>query len=184
MKAKIIAHRGASADYPENTMIAFRRAIGLNVDGIELDVHMSKDGEIFVIHDAFLERTTDGTGFVCEHTKDEILKLRADKLIPQNEWVGVPTLKDVLLLVKETQIFISIELKYANIPYLGFEERVLEEVYDCGMQDRVIITSFNHYALKRVKEIAPELDTGLIHVAAIFDPHIYAKMLVLVRCIL
>lgn len=177
MKTNIIAHRGASADYPENTMIAFRKAIELKVDAIEFDVHMSKDGEIFVIHDAFLERTTNGTGLVCEHTKNEILKLRADKLIPQNEWVGVPTFKEALLLIKDTNMWISIELKFASIPYPNYEERIIEIIYDCGMQDRVILTSFNHYSLKKIKEISPGITTGPIHVAAIFEPHIYAKKL-------
>ena len=99
-QVKIYAHRGASAYAPENTLPAFQAAMEQGADGIELDVHLSRDGELVVIHDEELDRTTNGTGLVKDHTLAELKKLCADNGMSGYGDVRIPTLQEVLELVK------------------------------------------------------------------------------------
>lgn len=94
-KMKIWAHRGASGYAPENTMEAFSEAVRRKADGIELDVQLTKDGEIVVIHDEKLNRVSDGSGWVKDHTLKELRKLNFNKTFPEQGAARIPTLKEV-----------------------------------------------------------------------------------------
>lgn len=139
---RVIAHRGASAEMPENTLASFRRALDLGCRAIELDVHLTRDGECLVIHDDRFERTTDGAGPVRLATLAEARALDA------GAWKGmpgerVPTLRECLLLAKERGAFVNIEIKAATDgPYEGIEDKVATDVEATGMEERVFVTSF------------------------------------------
>ncbi len=171
MQTHIIGHRGAAAYYPENTMASFEAAIALGVDMIELDVHMSADGEIVVIHDETLERATDGTGFVHQHTRAELETLDAG----QGE--RIPALADVLLRVKEAGIGVNVEIKAGSVPYPKLEEKLAALTHACGMQDSVLFSSFNHYALLALKSAWPDAPVAPLYVGAMLDPWEYAHKL-------
>jgi glycerophosphoryl diester phosphodiesterase len=147
----VIAHRGFSGAAPENTLIAFEKAIEIGSDMIELDVHLSRDGEIVVIHDETLERTTNGKGMVADHTLNDLKKLDAGSSFgPQFAGERIPTLKEVLGLAKG-RVPVNIEIKnptHGKYPIAELAEKVLREVNQAGMMDRVIFSSFNPAALE------------------------------------
>jgi glycerophosphoryl diester phosphodiesterase len=147
-----IGHRGARALEPENTLRSFGRAVELGVDAMELDVRMTKDGEVVVIHDDKVDRVTDGSGLVSE------LTLEAIKGFTMEKGEKIPTLGEVLDFLKG-KVKVLIELKES-----GFEEKMLELVKERGMLDDVIVISFHEEALKRVKELDEGVATGLIYV--------------------
>ena len=110
--SKIFAHRGFSGKYPENTMIAFEKAVEIGVDGIELDVHLTKDNELVIIHDEDVKRTTNGEGLVKDMTLEELKKLDASATFVGQYGVNpIPTLREYFELVKDTNIITNIELK-------------------------------------------------------------------------
>ena len=121
----IFAHRGASDAAPENTLPAFARAVEQGADGIELDVHLSRDGELVVIHDETLDRTTDGAGWVKDRTLAELRALRADNGLPGFAEARIPTLREVLDLLRPTDLLLNIELKTSLVWYEGIEAKTL-----------------------------------------------------------
>jgi len=149
----VVAHRGFSGSAPENTMIAFRKAIEVGSDMIELDVRFSKEGEVVVIHDETLERTTTGKGKVIEKTINELKKLDAGtKFHSSFSGEKIPTLREVLQLAHR-QIPVNIELKIGNYErwtILDLADRALREVEMAGMVDQVVFSSFDPIALERV----------------------------------
>lgn len=157
---QIICHRGYSGRYPENTLLAFRKAIETGADGIELDVHLTKDGQVVVIHDERVDRTTNGTGFVKDMTLRELRSLDASmgKSAPQR----VPTLEEYFRLVSPTGLFTNIELKTGIFDYGGLEEKVWAIVRDFHQEQRVIFSSFHGQSLLRMKSVAPEAPCGLL----------------------
>jgi glycerophosphoryl diester phosphodiesterase len=167
---------GASAYAPENTMSAFKKAIDMNADGIELDVHLSKDGHIVIIHDEKVDRTTNGKGEVKNFTLDELKKLDAGFWF-SDEYKGekIPTLEEVLNLINNTDIYLNIEIKAGYRFYPNIEEKVIDMVKKYKMLDRVIISSFDHYSLVRVKEINSNIKTGMLYEAALYEPWDYAR---------
>ncbi len=154
----VIAHRGFSGAAPENTLIAFRKGIEVGSDMIELDVHLSRDGEIVVIHDETLERTTNGKGRIVDHTLQELKKLDAGSSFgPQFAGEIIPTLKEVLDLAKG-RVPVNIEIKnptHGKYTIAELTERVLREVNQGGMMDRVIFSSFNPAALEWIGRREP-----------------------------
>lgn len=147
-----IGHRGARAYEPENTLRSFKKAVEMGVDAVELDVRKTKDGQIVVIHNAEVEKTTDGKGLVSELSLREIKEFSAEK------GEKIPTLKEVLdFLDKKAKILI--ELKEA-----GVEKQVLAIVCENGLQKNVIIVSFIEKVLRKVRELNKEVETGLIYV--------------------
>src|SRR3972149_5853795 len=146
-----IGHRGARAYEPENTLRSFKKALEIGVDAVELDVRKTKDNQLVVIHDADVKRTTDGKGFVSELTLKEIKEFSAEK------GEKIPTLKEALDFL-DKKVKILIELKEA-----GVEEKVLEAVRKNGLQKNVIITSFLEDALRKIRELDKEVETGLIY---------------------
>jgi len=147
-----IGHRGARAYEPENTLSSFRKAIELGANAVELDVRKTKDGKLVVIHNADVNKTTNGEGAVNELTLEQIQKLVTDK----NE--HIPTLDDVLDSVGK-RVKILIEIKE-----VGTEKQILDLIQQKGLTDNVIIVSFHEDALKKVRELNSEVETGLIYV--------------------
>ena len=147
-----IGHRGARAYEPENTLRSFGKAIELGVDAVELDVRETKDGKVVVIHDAKVDKTTNGKGSVSDLTLDEIKRLVTEK----DE--KVPTLEEALDFL-DRKVKILIELKET-----GFEEEVLRQIRERGLEKNVVIVSFIEEALRKVREMDKEVETGLIYV--------------------
>lgn len=160
--SKIFAHRGFSGNYPENTMLAFKKAIEENVDGIELDVQLTKDGEVIIIHDETLDRTTDGKGLVVDYTLEEIKKFNASYIFKDMGFNSIPTLREYFELVKNFDLVTNIELKTGVNQYLGIEEKVLSLIQEFQLENKVIISSFNHFSVMRMKKIAPYLKCGFL----------------------
>lgn len=156
----ICAHRGFSENYPENTMLAFRKAIEAGANGIEFDVQRTKDGVLVIMHDERVDRTTNGTG----HLKDFTLKELRDLEIAYDGGIErVPTLEEYFELVKDLKDFTTnIELKTGVVLYEGIEEETVEMIRAYGLTDRVIISSFNHRSLQAVKRVAPEIPVGAL----------------------
>ncbi len=148
---KIIAHRGARAEEPENTLRAIKRAFECGADAVEVDVRLSKDREIVVIHDDTLERTTSGIGKVSEKTFEQLRSLDAGK------GEKIPKLSEVLLLAENLGIKLVVELKEEEM-----EEIVLDGIAKAGIKERIIISSFYHASLHKIKELSPEMKTGVI----------------------
>lgn len=173
MKTKIIAHRGGAADCPENTLAAFKNAVELGADGVEFDVQLTKDGEVVVIHDEFIDRTMSGSGLVKDYTLAELRQMSAGEFFsPDFKDQKIPTLAEVLELVKELEV-INIELKN-YLPYPGLEDKVLKLVDQLGVRDQVIISSFNHESLQKVKKLQPEIKTGALLMSKLINPSDYA----------
>jgi glycerophosphoryl diester phosphodiesterase len=177
---KIIAHRGASSIAPENTLIAFERAIELKSDGIELDVHLTKNGVPIVIHDFDLERTTNGTGFIVDHTLESIKKLDAGSWFSSNfSDQKVPTLEEVFQLCKSTpdNFIINVELKAGSKVYPQIEEKVLRLVDQYHLKEKVLISSFDHYAIEKIKNLDEDILTGALFSSAFVSPWRYLSTL-------
>jgi glycerophosphoryl diester phosphodiesterase len=163
----IVAHRGGAALAPENTLTAFENALKLGVDQVECDVHLSKDGELVVIHDPNVSRTTDGNGQIGDMTLAEIKKLNAAaKFSGGTLRVAAqppPTLAEVLDVVKgKAGIQIEIKVAAGNARYAGIEKKVVDALKGKGMTDKAIIISFDFPTLKDVKAIDPRLKTGAL----------------------
>jgi len=167
---EIWAHRGASRVAPENTMPAFERAIAAGADGIEFDVQLSRDGQVVVIHDETLSRTTDGSGRVVDHTLAELKAL--DASAGRDGWsdVRIPTLAEVLALLAPTGLRADIELKNSEEPYPGLEELVLAQVAAAGMVDRTLYSSFSGESVRRLAGLAPAAEVGLIYSSPLARP--------------
>lgn len=153
---KIIAHRGYSGRYPENTMLAFRKAVEAGCDGIELDVHETKDGQLVIIHDETLDRTTDGSGPVRDYTLAELKRFNAagpyaDKIPPER----IPSFEEYCAWVATQDIFTNIEIKTDNVYYPDIEQKIWDMIVQYGLEKKVLFSSFNHVSLMRLKTIAP-----------------------------
>ncbi len=167
---KFFGHRGYSGKYPENTLLAFEKAIEAGVDGIELDVQFSKDGYMAIIHDETVDRTTDGKGWVKDLTLKELQALDASASFTGIYGkVQIPTLDEVLALVKDHDIITNIELKTGVFEYEGIEEAVAECVRKYDLSDKVIISSFNHFSVMRMRKAAPELKCGFLFESWLID---------------
>ena len=164
-----IAHRGGLAYAPENTLAAIKNAIKIGADYVEIDVHLSKDGEVVVIHDDTLDRTTDGTGLVREKTMKDLMRLDVGRWFSYEfEGEKVPTLGEVFDLAKD-KIGVVIEIKNGPYFYENIEKKILDIAEEKGMLSKIIVISFDHEAIKRVKAIDPLVKTGLLYFANIVD---------------
>ena len=159
---KIFAHRGASGYEPENTMESFILAKELGADGIEFDVHLTKDGVPVIIHDETIDRTSSGTGFVKDFTYDELKKIRFNYYHENNKEYAIPTLEEVLGFVADTSMDINIELKTDVFEYEGIEQKALSLLGHYSLTDKVILSSFNVRTLERIRKSAPDVYTALI----------------------
>ncbi len=156
----ILAHRGASDEAPENTLAAFRRALELGADGFELDVQLSADGRLVVIHDGLLSRTTDGRGRVERHTWEQLRRLDAGAWFsPLFRGERIPLLEEVLDLAAGKAL-VDIEIKKSRRA-----EEAARAVVECTAAwecRHFIVTSFDPEAIARVKALRPETATGLL----------------------
>jgi glycerophosphoryl diester phosphodiesterase len=149
---KVFGHRGGRTRYPENTMAAFAGAMHAGVFGIELDVQRCASGELVVIHDSDLHRTTNGVGRVVDSTLSELKKLDAGSWFNADFGTErIPTLLEVMELV-DGNVVINIELKNSPVDYPGIEDNLSEIIRHYKYPDRLIISSFDHRLLKRVSE--------------------------------
>ena len=177
MATKVWAHRGASGYAPENTIPAFKLAVEQKADGVELDVHLSSDGKLMVIHDETVDRTSNGTGRVVDMTCQELKKLDFSNGMPGYKDVRIPTLKEVYGLLKNTNLTINVEIKCDVVIYYGIWDKVIELEREMGMQGRIIYSSFNHYVLMKLREVDPKAKIGLLYSEAMVDPWVYANYL-------
>ena len=177
MATKVWAHRGASGYAPENTIPAFKLAVEQKADGVELDVHLSSDGKLMVIHDETVDRTSNGTGRVVDMTCQELKKLDFSNGMPGYKDVRIPTLKEVYGLLKNTNLTINVEIKCDVVIYYGIWHKVIELEREMGMQGRIIYSSFNHYVLMKLREVDPKAKIGLLYSEAMVDPWVYANYL-------
>jgi glycerophosphoryl diester phosphodiesterase len=146
-----IGHRGARAYEPENTLSSFRKAIELGVDAVELDVRQTKDLELIVMHDPAVDKTTNGKGAVKDLTLQQIKKLDAAK------GERIPTLGEALDFI-DKKVKILVELKET-----GYEEKVVEAIRERGLEKNVIVVSFHEDALRKMRTLDSEIETGLIY---------------------
>jgi glycerophosphoryl diester phosphodiesterase len=156
-KIKIIAHRGASGHAPENTMAAFQLAMAQGADGIELDVMLSKDGQLVVIHDATVDRTTNGTGRVKDMTLAQLQVLDA------GNGEKIPTLEAVLQTFGG-QYLINIELKNYASPFDSLPVVAAKMIKPMGLEESLIISTFNPFNLARFRRHCPGVKLGMLTV--------------------
>lgn len=187
---RVLAHRGACGYAPENTMPAFQMALDMGADGIELDVQMTKDGEIVVIHDETINRTSNGRGWVKDYTLEELRQYNYNYhnivdvwsgeteerpvLYPEYDQVDIPTMREVLELFAPTGKMINIELK-TGVVFYPIEEKLVALVKEYGMEDRVIYSSFNHSSITKILSIDPNAHTGFLYADGTLDMPEYAK---------
>lgn len=172
---QIWAHRGASGYVPENTIEAFDKAVEMKADGVELDVQLTKDGQMVVIHDETVDRVSDKTGFVRDYTLSQIKELDVSLPIEDYHTVRIPTLAEVLELLKPTGLEINIELKTGIYFYQDLEEKVIRLVEDMKMTDRIWCSSFNHESVCRLKKLCKGMRCGFLLSDVIMDVAAYAK---------
>ncbi|MDE6567439.1 MAG: hypothetical protein K2K70_06885 [Lachnospiraceae bacterium] len=161
---KIWAHRGCSQRYPENTLLAFEKAAAIRgLTGIELDIQLTKDRQLVVIHDERVDRTTEGTGFVRDYTLSEIKKLHI--YADGNPGQSIPTMEEVFDLLEsrlKQNLKLNIELKNSVCPYEGMEEMIVEMVHKRGLQDAVVYSSFYAKSLATVRELDTDAEIGIL----------------------
>lgn len=171
---KNFAHRGFSGKYPENTMLAFEKAIEAGADGIENDVHLTKDGVVVIIHDERVDRTTDGAGWVKDFTYEELSKLNASYTFKDCGFQHIPTLREYMELVKDKDIVTNIELKTGVFEYEGIEKKVYDMIQEYGLKDKMIISSFNHFSILRMKALDSTIKCGLLEESWLVNAGAYA----------
>ena len=172
-----IAHRGFRSRYPENTMLAFQKAVDAGCDGIEFDVHLSKDGEAVIIHDETVDRTTNGTGLVGQKTYHELKILNAAKPHPETiDFEPIPSLREYFEYIAQHPAIISnIELKTGVFVYEGIEEVVYKLMKEYKLINRCIVSSFNHESVLRMKKIDSAVTCGLLVDSWQIHPETYVR---------
>lgn len=166
----VIGHRGAAGHAPENTLASFAKAWELGADLLELDVHLTRDGEFVVIHDGDVSRTTDGQGRVQEMTAAQIKRLDAGgRFDPRFAGERVPLLVEVLEWARG-RIPLVIEVKGDPLPPPGVAERLVQVLGEFGVLDEVAVISFHHPVVREMKELEPRLATGVLLAGQPADP--------------
>ena len=159
----IWGHRGASGHAPENTLPAFQMAADMGADGVELDVQLTRDGVLAVCHDETIDRTSSGAGWLKDFTFDELRSLDFSNGNAAYEGVKIPAMEEVFDLLAPTGLTINIELKTGIVFYENIEEKILELAARKNWEDRVIYSSFNHYTVRRIKELNPAAKVRLLY---------------------
>ena len=161
---KIWAHRGCSQRYPENTLLAFEKAAAIQkLTGIELDIQLTKDGELVVIHDERIDRTTEGTGFVRDYTLSQLKKLHI--YADDNPVQSIPTMEEVFDLLEtrlKLGLKLNIELKNSVYPYEDMEKKIVDMVHKRGLQKAVVYSTFYAKSLEKLKMIDPDAELGML----------------------
>jgi glycerophosphoryl diester phosphodiesterase len=153
----VFAHRGGAALRPENTVLAFDHGLALGADGLEFDVHLSRDGVVVVQHDTTLDRTTNGTGPVAAHTADELARLDAGYHFPgfRGQAGGIPRLTDVLSRYRDARFIIELKV---NAPELA--HKTIDAVRAANAVDRTSLGSFGTRVLRAARAYEPRIRTG------------------------
>lgn len=173
-----IAHRGFKGKYPENTLLSFKKAIEVGADGIEFDVQFTKDNKVVIIHDETLDRTTDGKGYVKDFTLNQLKKLNASKCFEEEFGFNeIPTLSEYFEMVKDLDIITNVELKNSIIAYDGMEESVCSLISKYKLENKVIVSSFNHHSIMKIKRINKNIECGLLVESWIVNPGEYVSKL-------
>lgn len=175
-KTLLLAHRGFSGKYPENSPCAFEAALDYPCDGFESDVHLSRDGKLVVFHDPVLERTSNGTGYLKDYTYEELLRFdigawKGQEFAGQHIW----TLEQLLDFCQFHNMLLNLELKNYQIFYAELEEKVIAAVRARRMEEQVFVSSFNHISMQRFKKLAPEIKTGLLYDKPLLDMERYIQ---------
>lgn len=172
----IFAHRGASMHAPENTLAAFKLAVEQHADAIELDATLSADGQVVVIHDDTVNRTTNGTGSIKSMSLAELKSLDAgSKFDPVFHLERIPTLAEVFETVGQ-HIFINVELKNYTSPTDDLPDRVIALVKEYGLESSVMMSSFNFIALIRARSQLPTIPLGLITITGLAEITLRSKL--------
>ncbi len=166
----VIAHRGARAYYPENTMAAFRAAIDFDAEMLELDVQLSKDNIPVIFHDTKLDKKTNGSGFVSDYTLEQLQELDAGSWFDEKfKGEKIPTLVELLEYARG-RISVNIEIKTEAVKDVALynsensvEKQVVALIKALGMKSSVMVSSFDYRAVKRIKELDPEIYTALLY---------------------
>ncbi len=177
-KTLVWAHRGASAYAPENTLAAFQAAVDMGADGVELDVQMSKDGELVVVHDEELGRVSGVSGWVKDFTFAELQKLDVNKHFPKYGPQRIPALKEVYELLQPTGLTVNVEIKSNVIAYPDIEKKVLDLTKQMGMQAQAVYSSFNHYSIRDIRRMDAQAVTGMLYQDRMIGAMEYAKDIV------
>jgi len=170
---KVIAHRGASGHAPENTMASFQKGLELGANVLELDIHMSRDGELVVIHDHKLDRTTTGTGYVKNYSVKELKRFDAAKLFEAYRGEKIPLLREVFELAKGKAAF-AVEIKKCPIFYPGIEKKLVRLIEQSDLVDNVIVIAFYPPSLRKIKRYNPDIKTGILFGRRLIKPWIVA----------
>ncbi len=173
----IFAHRGSAGTHPENTMEAFIAAEQFKADGIELDVQLTLDGELVVIHDTTVDRTTNGTGNVKDFKLKDLKKLAANYHYKHffKRPVLIPTLREVFEWMNGNHLLCNIELKNNKWKYEGMEEKVVSLIREFAFEKRILISSFNHESLVYFRQLAPDVETAPLYKDVKATPWEYAR---------
>lgn len=175
-KTLIYAHRGSSSTHPENTMEAFEAALCAGADGIEFDVQLTKDGVPVIIHDETVDRTTNGKGFVRDFTYSELKELDAGASFDsQFKGAKIPSLDEFFQWVRKTDLLLNMEIKSGVVRYPEIEKIALQYIEKYRLNERTIISSFNHYSLVEIKRLNEQMETAILYMEGIFEPWDYAK---------
>lgn len=158
----LFGHRGVPEEAPENTLASFRRAVELALDGVELDVRLCKTGELVVIHDERVDKLTDGSGYINQLSFEEIRSLDAGvRFGGKFKGERIPSLEEVLETLRG-KMLVNVELKAKSILGDGLEGKVVALIEKMGLESSVILSSFNPFSIRRVKQANPTLTVGLL----------------------
>lgn len=176
----IIAHRGYSGKYPENTMLAFEKALEYGAEGLEIDIQLTKDGEVVICHDEQIDRTSNGKGYIKDLTLAELKQYtfnnQMDGLEEEDaEKIKIPTLIELLDWMMDTQLLLNIEFKTSYFDYQGIVAKTIDLVKERNLEDRIFFSSFNHHTLKEVKALDERLECGFLTVANLLNPGEYCQ---------
>jgi glycerophosphoryl diester phosphodiesterase len=163
----LAAHRGGSLLWPENSLLAFRNAVALGVDFIEFDVHLSRDGEVVVIHDPTLDRTTTGSGAVKDRSVAELKALRLKDRTGALTEETVPTLDEVAAVAAKgkRRMLLEIKVDASRARYPGIEEKVLAILDRHGMAGSTVVMAFDAPTWRRVRELRSDVATCALYSA-------------------
>jgi glycerophosphoryl diester phosphodiesterase len=165
-----VGHRGAKGHAPENTLISFAVAVGMGVNVVETDVHLSRDGQVVLIHDHSVDRTTNGHGLVKDLTLVELKKLDAGSWFDAR-FAGeqIPTLDELLSWARD-KVAVAIEIKNGPIYYPDIATKTIQVIRKHRMERQVILISFDHLVVREAKRIAPGIAGGILYVGGLADP--------------
>jgi glycerophosphoryl diester phosphodiesterase len=144
-------------------MLSFAKAVEVGCDGIELDVHLSKDGQLVVIHDETLDRTTNAKGFVRDYTLEELSQMHAGSVFCDTYgFVGIPSFEQYCQWASDLPIITNVEIKTNLFYYTGIEEKLIAMVHRYHLEEKVIFSSFNHPTVMRALQLDSKIPCGLL----------------------